>query len=246
MTIAYVERLSDSPYVDRVTHGHLVTAGTALRPAEAHWHMVFMRLNGSVHHMVVGPWSNAGPLPYGAGAEVTWIRFRLGTFMPHLPTNTFSNSETRLPAATGNRFWLKGAAWDMPTFENADTFADWLAREEMLAFDPVVQAALADRAPDISPRTLRHRFLRATGLTQSHIRQHIRAMQAADLLRQGTPILDTVAELGYFDQPHLTRALRHFTGYTPAQLLRLGQANVDTCSDTEIKTAVHEAQRLVS
>jgi AraC-like DNA-binding protein len=33
-------------------------------------------------------------------------------------------------------------------------------------------------------------------------------------------IPDTMYELGYFDQPHLTRALKHFVGFTPAQLLR--------------------------
>jgi AraC-like DNA-binding protein len=29
-----------------------------------------------------------------------------------------------------------------------------------------------------------------------------------------------VEQTGYADQPHLTRALRHLTGRTPAQILR--------------------------
>jgi methylphosphotriester-DNA--protein-cysteine methyltransferase len=37
-------------------------------------------------------------------------------------------------------------------------------------------------------------------------------------LEQGMPIRDTVFEAGYFDQPHLTRALKHFIGQTPAQI----------------------------
>jgi len=28
-----------------------------------------------------------------------------------------------------------------------------------------------------------------------------------------------VYEAGYFDQPHLTRALKHFIGLTPAQIM---------------------------
>ena len=43
----------------------------------------------------------------------------------------------------------------------------------------------------MASRTLRHRFLRATGLTQSHIRQFERAQQAAAFLRQGVSILDS-------------------------------------------------------
>jgi methylphosphotriester-DNA--protein-cysteine methyltransferase len=66
---------------------------------------------------------------------------------------------------------------------------------------------------------VRHRFLQATGQTQSHIRQYERAIKAASLLRHGVSILDTVFEAGYFDQPHLTRSLKHFLGFTPAQIL---------------------------
>lgn len=221
MTIAYDERPSDSPYVDRVMRGQMLEDGVTIRPAETCWHMVFVRRNKRVYHYVVGPWSNAAPLPYFAGAEPTWIRFRLGAFMPHLPTRRFANRETTLPDTANHGFWLHGETWELPTFENADTFADRLVRAGTLAFDPLVSAALSDHPLDVSPRTLRHRFLQTTGLTQGHIRQYERAMQAARYLQQGMSILDTVATAGYFDQPHLTRALKHFTGYTPAQHQRL-------------------------
>jgi AraC-like DNA-binding protein len=72
-------------------------------------------------------------------------------------------------------------------------------------------------------RTVRHRFLRATGLNASRIRQVKRAQHAQALLRQGVSILDTVDEAGYFDQPHLTRSLKQFIGYTPAQIIRSSQ-----------------------
>ena len=45
-----------------------------------------------------------------------------------------------------------------------------LVREGVLARDPVVGAASTGRPPQgLSPRTLRHRFLRATGLAQGGI-----------------------------------------------------------------------------
>jgi AraC-like DNA-binding protein len=34
---------------------------------------------------------------------------------------------------------------------------------------------------------------------------------------------DVVYQAGYADQPHLTRSLKRFIGYTPAQLAQLAQ-----------------------
>jgi methylphosphotriester-DNA--protein-cysteine methyltransferase len=98
-----------------------------------------------------------------------------------------------------------------------ETFVDRLARQGTLVRDPLVASALIEPPPDVPPRTVRHHFLRATGLSRDHIRQFERAQRAAALLGQGVPILDTVHEAGYFDQPHLTRELKRFIGKTPAQ-----------------------------
>ena len=57
-------------------------------------------------------------------------------------------------------------------------------------------------------------------MTFSAARQIERARYARMPLKQGMSILDTVYEVGYFDQPHLTRSLKHFIGLTPAQLIR--------------------------
>ena len=138
--------------------------------------------------------------------------------MPYLPIAHYLDRETVLPAATGQAFWLHGATWQLPTFENTETFVEQLVHEEALVIDPLVGAALHDQLPVTSPRTVRHHFLRATGLPQCTIRQMQRAQQAAAQLQQGQPILDVVHDLGYFDQPHLTRSLKQFVGYTPTQL----------------------------
>ena len=38
------------------------------------------------------------------------------------PTNDLVDNVLFLPEATGNSFWLNGSVWELPTFENADTF----------------------------------------------------------------------------------------------------------------------------
>ena len=223
MSILVEERGSDSPYIEAVMQGQTVSIGSSIRPAETHWHMVFVRENGTLHPIIVGAWTTAGIASWQEGAEILWIKFKLGTFMPHLPAKNFLDAETTLPGAASQAFWLKGSAWQFPDYSNVETFVDRLVREELLVCDPVVNAVLQDQPQEMSPRTVRHRFLQATGLTQNHIRQHERALQAARLLQQGVSILDTTYELGYFDQPHLTRSLKQFIGHTPAQIAQLSQ-----------------------
>jgi hypothetical protein len=218
MSIVFEVRESDSPYIESVTRGQAVSDGAPVRPAESHWHLVFLCRQGQARSVLVGPWTTAGVASYGEGAELLWVKFRLGVFMPHQPPRDFLDVETFLPGATSRRFWLKSAAWQWPDYGNVETFVERLVREEVLVRDPVVSAVLHDEPPALSPRTVRHRFLRATGLTYSHIHQVERAQRAATLLGEGQSILDTVDALGYYDQPHLTRSLKRWVGHTPAQL----------------------------
>ena len=231
MTIIHEERYSDSPYIETVMRGWTVSDGSSIRPAEINWHMVFVKHSGEIHSLVVGPWTRAGIASWGEGAEILWIKFKLGAFMPHLPTRDYLDAERVLPGASSKRFWLKGAARQFPDYENVEAFIDRLVHEQDLVRDPVVSAALQDQLPEISSRTVRHRFLRATGLTQNHIRQFERAQQADALLKQGLSILDVVYQLGYFDQPHLTRSLKQFIGYTPAQIIRMSGPDCQNIQD---------------
>jgi hypothetical protein len=224
MSIIYEERTSDSPYVETITRGWTASDGSTIRPAEVHWHMVFVRHNVRVQPLVVGPWTSAGVASWREGAEILWIKFKLGTFMPHLPPRDFLDVETVLPGAASQSFWLNGSAWQFPDYDNVETFVDRLVREDVLVRDPVVNDVLQDQPPEMASRTVRHRFSRATGLTQSHIHQFERAQRAAALLQQGASILDTVYEVGYFDQPHLTRSLKQWIGHTPAQIIRMSKS----------------------
>lgn len=223
MTLIVENRPSDSPIVDSITYGRTVGNGAPIRPAESNWHMVFARFSGETRAMLVGPLPSAGQAFWKAGAEILWIRFKLGTFMPHLPTRELLDCEAVLPEASSRSFWLGGSAWELPDFENADTFLNRLVHAEVLVQDSLVKDILRGHPQDLSPRTVRHRFLRATGLTRTSIEQMQRAQRAAALLEQGKPILDTVFEAGYYDQPHMTRSLKQWIGRTPAQIARMAE-----------------------
>src|SRR3990172_7132452 len=150
----YRERRSDSPLVERVQQARVASTGSTIRPAEVHWHMVLARYRGEARLVLAGPLTSSGVVSVPQGAELLWIKLKLGAFMPHLPARHMLDTETTLPGAASNSFWLYGSAWQFPDYENVDTFVNRL-----------------------------------------------------------------VDEAGYYDQPHLTRSLRHWIGHTPAQIL---------------------------
>lgn len=219
MIVMAEERLVESPYIEWVAHGYTVAGAVAMRPAEYNWHLIFTRQAGILRTLVVGALEAARPLHYTDGAESLWIRFKAGTFMPHLPSSTLLNREVELSEDRGNRFWLKDRVWQIPTYENVDIFITRLVREGILTSDPLVKAALHDELSGVPSRTVRHRFQHSIGLRQTAIHQIDRAHRAAELLKQGVGILDTVHALGYADQPHLNRSLKRFLGHTPRELL---------------------------
>ncbi|HEX6108317.1 MAG TPA: helix-turn-helix domain-containing protein [Ktedonobacteraceae bacterium] len=219
MLIFDEERPSDSPFVERIWRCHSEGAGPFLSIAESRCELVVTRLHDKIYLTVRGPETKATPAYCPADGEWLGIRFKLGTFLPYLPARTLVDATVTLPEATRTSFWLGGSAWQFPDYDNADTFVDWLVREGLLLRELVVGAALQGQVKDLSLSTIQRRFLRATGVTQSTARQIERARSATHLLQQGVSILDTIHEVGYFDQPHLTRSLKYFIGQTPAQLL---------------------------
>jgi AraC-like DNA-binding protein len=196
-----------------------VSDGFTIRPAESHWHLVLVKYQGQTKAIITGPQKSPGIASWKQDAEILWTKLKPGTFIPHLSFNTLIDKETTLPEASSHSFWLNGSAWQVPDVEHVDVFLDRLEREELLVRDPIVKAVLRNQAVDLSPRTLRHRFLQATGMSKNDFQQIERAQQAELLLRQGTSIPDTVYRLGYFDQPHLARSLKRWVGHTPARLL---------------------------
>ncbi len=213
------DRPSDSPFVERVWRCHSEGAAPFLSIAASRCELVVSRLQGKITVTMRGPETRATPMGNCPGdGEWIGILLKLGAFLPQLPTSTLVDTGVDLPLVSRNSFSLSGFTWQLPDYDNADTFVDWLVRKGLLARDPVVDATLQSHPQDHSLSTIQRRFLRTTGLTQNQVRQIERARHATHLLQQGVSILDTVLEAGYFDQPHLTRSLKYLIGQTPAQI----------------------------
>ena len=228
MDLTCEERPSDSPFVERIWRD---AAGDRqpinfISIAEHHWSMVVTKFQGQTILTVRGPETQATPAHDPGGAEHFGIMFKLGAFMPHLPVSrVMDRQDVKLPGANSQKFWLQGAAWEFPDFENADTFVERLVRDDLLVQEPVVNTTLQGAVPDVSLRSVQRRVLQSTGLSHMSLYQIERARFATTRLKQGVPILDVVDEAGYADQPHLTRALKRYTGQTPAQIISASRPN---------------------
>ncbi len=220
LNILYEARASDSPFIESIWHTQSDVDDDFTSTANGRWDMMIFRQAGETRVMVTGAMTRAQTIPHVAGSEWLGIRFKLGISLPHFSAGSLVDEGIDLPDASGKAFWLQGASWQFPNFENADTFVDRLVHDELLVRDSVVESVLQNDPQAWSVRSIQYRFVKATGLTQKAIQQIERARRAAALLEQGVPILDTAYQLGYFDQAHLTNSLKRFTGQTPAQLAR--------------------------
>jgi AraC-like DNA-binding protein len=225
MIFNFEEKLSDSPFVERIWCAQSERTGPFLSIAISHWELVVSKYHGNTTMTVRGPETRVTPLEVTfTGGEYFGIVFKHGTILPYLPAGALVDGSVDLPDASSKSFWLNGFAWPFPTYENADTFVDRLVREELLICDPVIESVARGEPQELSPRSVQRHFMHATGLTQGTLRQIKRARQATILLQEGVSILDTVDMVGYTDQAHLTRALKHFIGKTPTQIINKSEA----------------------
>ncbi|MBI1403290.1 MAG: helix-turn-helix domain-containing protein [Porphyrobacter sp.] len=206
------------PFVRRIWRTSSTPAEQFISVAVPHWELVFTRDPSGLNVVLRGPESRASVADIPRDADFFGVQFELGTFMPSADLAGLADGAKLLPVQDEKAFWLGNERFEIPTFENADVFARHLAAREVLVADPLVQDVIARRYQDVSERTVQRRMLRATGLTPGELRQIERAERAAQLLRNGVPILDVVDAEGLSDQAHLTRSLRRFLGQTPLQI----------------------------
>ena len=207
--------------IERVWRSHSTCGGRFLSVASPHWELAVTRLAGQTTITARGPETKPTWAECPANGEWLCIRFKLGTSMRDLPVSALiDRKDVVLPSASKDAFWLDGARWTIPDFDNVETFVTRLVKSGLVLRDTVVEAALQGDLQALSQRTAQRRFLRATGMTQTMLQQIKRARYATILLQQGAPIAEVAHEAGFFDQPHLTHSLRRLIGQTPASIAR--------------------------
>ncbi|WP_203710849.1 helix-turn-helix domain-containing protein [Asanoa siamensis] len=186
--------------------------------AAVNWGLVFFAHEGQAFASVTGPETRTGTAAVPSEATFVGIQFAVGTSLAILPTATLVDSGLELPGATRTTFRLGGVEWATPGPDDAEALVERLVRAGAVVRDPIVTDVRQGYRPRASTRTVERRFRTATGLTQGAVRQIERAREASALLAGGVPVGDVVGKLDYFDEPHLTRALRRYVGRGVRQL----------------------------
>jgi hypothetical protein len=237
MSLVYDERGADSPLVRTVWRTRNESDGVYMASADGSWDLLVVKQDTITDVLLAGPSSRARPIPYVAGSEYLGIRFPLGIFPRDVPASQLLDRAVVLPRVGKARFYLGGATWPIPTYDNVETLVAHLVRREVVLRDGVVADALArGTTPAPCARSVQRHFLRTTGLTHDTIRQIERARRAMALLQRGTAILSVVHDAGFSDQPHLTKSLKRFMGQTPGQILAAGTPRADGVAPAQHRT----------
>lgn len=218
MDLNFYERVADSPLIERVWHSYNESSTAFTSMAEWHWGIVLTRSKGKNLITIRGPETKSSTAIAVAETEYVGIQFKPGAFMPNFPAKQMMDRQDINLETHSRSFWLEGASWEIPDFENAEDFVKKLVREGLLLYDPLVDFVLDGQQVGMSLRSVQRRFLQATGLNLTMIYQIKRARHALNLLKGGYSILDTIEMAGYYDQAHLSKHLKRFTGETPAQI----------------------------
>jgi AraC-like DNA-binding protein len=223
MSFSFEEIATDSPFMRTIFRMRCERDGSFMTIADSSPDVLVIKHHGKARLFINGTRTKAVPFHYQEGMELIGIRLEVGAFLPQLPPAAILDSTTGLPTATAQSFWLHDTMLSLPDFETMDVFVERLARHRLIARDEMVAATLQEQPHLKTLRSVQRHFLKTTGMTQTYIRKIERALHAATLLRQGVSIADTIYQVGYFDQAHMTRALKHLIGHTPAQLPPLHQ-----------------------
>ncbi|MDB5707721.1 MAG: hypothetical protein JWN66_4837 [Sphingomonas bacterium] len=221
MLIEFDHRESDSPYIERIWRSRSRQGGFFLSMAEGSIELVFTRLPEFSAATLRGPVSKGALIECPPNGEWLAVRFRLGTYLPQIPTATLIDHQNMdLPLLSHGRFWLSGRGWEIPSYDNAENFVARLAHAGVIARSHAIDAAIEGDSDRMCRRSVQRHFRHVTGMTFSSYQQIERARHAAALLTGGSSVLDATFDAGYFDQAHLTRSVKHLIGTTPARLAR--------------------------
>ncbi|MEE9432814.1 MAG: helix-turn-helix domain-containing protein [Sphingorhabdus sp.] len=131
------------------------------------------------------------------------------------------------------------AKLDHAPFEFTAIVDSWLIEDQ----DHVL-ATLID-ASGLSQRQLERMTKRYYGLPPKKLARKYRALHAAQILAQGDSLDDSELGLAFYDQSHLVREVKQFTGMTPTQL-RAGKAELTKATMRGRKAMDGKVSKLIS
>lgn len=217
--IEFDDRPSESPYIARVWRSWSDDITRVTSIASAHWTLITWWERGRPRVAAHGPERGAVSAPVPPHTHWVAIRLALGTVLARVPPDRIVDTDVEFPDVSRGSVRLFGHTLPLSDwYHSAEEHVHGMVRAGVIVRDPIVTDILRGRSPEVTARTVRRRFLRATGLTPGAVRQIERARDAAVRIQGGAPFARVAYDLGYYDQPHLARSLGRFIGHTGTEL----------------------------
>ncbi len=226
MNILRESRPSDSHLIHAISRSIYLEDSQDVTTPDGSWDIVFIKHQDQVKVLLTGLITQPVALANQAGDEIFVISFKPGVFLSHLAGTQTVDTGSLLPKARNHSFWIGSDIVEIPTFENVESFVARLTKNSLLANDEIVTAVLERGAEEtnlFSERSIQRHFMLATGMTFKRLQQIQRAQKAVELLKQGKAAVDVAYEVGYSDQPHMTKALKQMMGQTPGEIIKASQ-----------------------
>lgn len=189
----------------------------------------------SGHLEVVGAMTRGRRFDLAAQSRTVGVRFRPGMATAFLPVSAHQITDCTVPlnalCGSAAREWESRLAearsidhcCQLLTVgigrpDGAPTVSQRAVEAVTAAYGDVDLSCIAQQA-GMTARHLRRRLLDETGLSPKRLCRVLRFRRASALRARSLPWSFVAAQAGYFDQAHLIRDFREFTGSTPMSVL---------------------------
>ncbi len=218
MTQKHARRGSSHPWIDTVWQTVCLTDGIYKATPDGSWDLIFRMAPGEEPVVfLAGQGKEPVDVPYAAGEYGVVISFAAHVYVTQ-DRQTGMNAPVRYLPVNADSFVLNGVALPLPAFENAESLTDRMVEAGLLQSDDVVAKAFTANPKAASKRSVQERFKKVTGITQQDFQLIRRAQEAVRRLKAGDKPAAVAADLGYTDQPHMTKSIKKIMGHLPSNL----------------------------
>jgi AraC-like DNA-binding protein len=218
MTQKHSRRSSSHPWIDAVWQTVCLTDGTYRATPDGSWDLIF-RVTPDKPSVVflTGQGKEPVDVPYTAGEHGIVISFAAHVYVTQDKPTT-AHAGLRFLPINEDGFVLKGVELPLPTFLNAEHLTDKMVEANLLQSDDLVAKAFTANPKAASKRAAQERFKKVTGITQQDFQLIRRAQEAVRRLKSGDKPATVAVDLGYTDQPHMTKSIKKIMGSLPSNL----------------------------
>jgi AraC-like DNA-binding protein len=218
MTQKHTRRTSSHPWIDTVWQTLCLTDGVYRATPDGSWDLILsVAPDGRSTVFLTGQATEPVDAPYLAGECSVVISFAAHVYLTR-DKEVRTGPALRFLPVCNSGFVLDGVQLPLPAFSNAEQLTDKMVEANLLQSDDLVAKAFTAKPKAASKRSVQQHFKKVTGITQKDFELIRRAQEAVRRLKAGEKPAAVAAELGYSDQPHMTKSIKKIMGHLPSNL----------------------------